>query len=121
MFMLSESESEKTGLTLRMVPDEQVDVYDPDKKIYEEDGIYDTGPLIPNFSRTGHTNRKSGYACNEYLCEDDSLRINMWVSTDAKSNRKNNKKHSICKKAFNDIEVVALNSGHLLSFKKHKK
>ena len=83
MLMLSESEGEKTGLALRMDPDEQAVTYQPDMEDHEEDEVYDAALLIPDFSRTGRTKTISGYECNEYLWEDDSLRINIWVSPDA--------------------------------------
>ena len=75
MLILSNSDGERTGFATTFDLEamaEEAEAYE------EEDSELDPDPF--NYKKTGKTKNILGYSCDEYLVEDESTEVHMWVS-----------------------------------------
>ena len=69
LIILSDDDGEKTGFATLFDPDE------PEEDIEENEAHSDLKPY-----KTGKTKKILGYTCDEYLEEDESSEVHMWIS-----------------------------------------
>lgn len=76
MLILSDSDGEKTGFATTIDPEamaEMAEDYAEEEETVDLDDAY-------NIKKTGKSKNILGYKCDEYLTEDESTEIHMWVS-----------------------------------------
>jgi len=72
MLILSDSDGEKTGFAMGIDPEDMAEKIEEQA---EESGVDSYAPY-----KTGKTKTILGYSCDEYLVEDESSEVHMWVS-----------------------------------------
>ena len=84
MLMLSEADNEKTGLAFKFDPDTQAAGYEHEE-IHKDENAYgeDYEIVIPEYRKTGKTKVIAGFSSDEYTWEDDSVRMDFWISPEA--------------------------------------
>jgi len=75
MLILSESDGEKTGFATTVDPEAMADLAEE----YEEEEETDDLDVF-KAKKTGKSKDIMGYKCDEYLIEDESTEVHMWVS-----------------------------------------
>jgi len=76
MLILTDSDGEKTGFATTIDPEAMADLAE---EYAEEEETVDLDEAY-NIKKTGKSKNILGYKCDEYLTEDESTEIHMWVS-----------------------------------------
>jgi hypothetical protein len=77
MLILTDSDGEKTGFATSIDPEAMADMAED----YAEEEDIEESDLTPyNMKKTGKSKDILGYNCDEYLMEDESSEVHMWVS-----------------------------------------
>ncbi len=77
MLILSDSDGEKTGFATTLDPEAMAEMAEK----YVEEEAEDPAILDAyNIKKTGKTKNILGYKCDEYLMEDESTEVHMWLS-----------------------------------------
>ena len=77
MLILSESDGEKTGFATSIDPEAMADMAE---SYAEEEEVEETDLTPYNIKKTGKSKDILGYKCDEYLMEDESAEVHMWMS-----------------------------------------
>jgi hypothetical protein len=77
MLILSDSDGEKTGFATTIDPEAMAELAE---SYAEEEEVEETDLTPYNMKKTGKSKNLLGYKCDEYLVEDESTEIHMWVS-----------------------------------------
>lgn len=85
MLMLSESEDEKSGVAFKFDPDPQTAGQENEGVNQDNEATNEKYDVwIPEFRKTGKTKKISGYSCDEYSWENDTVKMDFWLSPKAK-------------------------------------
>jgi hypothetical protein len=79
MLILTDSDGEKTGFATTIDPEAMADLAED----YAKEELEEEDPAILdayNIKKTGKTKNILGYKCDEYLMEDESAEVHMWVA-----------------------------------------
>ena len=77
MLILSDSDGEKTGFATSIDPEAMADMVE---SYAEEEEVEETDLTPYNMKKTGKSKDILGYKCDEYLVEDESSEIHIWMS-----------------------------------------
>ncbi|MDA3816415.1 MAG: hypothetical protein PF486_03495 [Prolixibacteraceae bacterium] len=112
--ILAEKDGEKTGLALRVNPDnpeESVDEIPGMKMNHKETGVEDDCQPV----KTSKTKTISGYKCNEYRCEnDDEIQI-AWITNEVDTDKRFNNMEWFNQYVSNEL------GGVIMSYENHSK
>ncbi len=79
MLILSQSEDQKSGMAFSTLSDSLAnDEQDTEIKAQDDIEYFNL-----NYKKTGRSKTISGYLCDEYVMEDENMRAEYWISTDA--------------------------------------
>lgn len=78
MLILTDSDGEKTGFATTIDPEAMADLAEN----YAEEEVEEDPEVLNayNIKKTGKTKDILGYKCDEYLMEDESTEVHMWVA-----------------------------------------
>ena len=78
MLILSDNDGERTGFATTIDPQAMADL----AKEYAEEEVEEDPDILNayNIKKTGKSKNILGYKCDEYLMEDESTEVHMWVS-----------------------------------------
>ena len=78
MLILSDNDGERTGFATTIDPEAMADL----AKEYAEEEVEEDPDILNayNIKKTGKSKNILGYKCDEYLMEDESTEVHMWLS-----------------------------------------